>query len=71
MLFNIINIGQILLIVQITILMPFFSSYVSPPLWSRQTIGGTAFKFWTDIHGPQGMDPAEFMDLITFPLAPP
>lgn len=36
----------------------------------QQPLGGS-IKFHTDIHGPQRMKPAEFVDPLTFPVTPP
>ncbi len=42
------------------------------PDWNIWTIiWGTAMKFHTDIHSPQRMNPTDFGDPLSFPLAPP
>ncbi len=35
------------------------------------TFGWIAIKFYTDIHGPQGMNPNESGDRLTFPSVSP
>lgn len=42
---------------------------VTSPLWF--TIGWSAIKYSTGIHGPQMMKPPKFGDCLTFPLASP
>ncbi len=50
---------------------------VGPPLWPKvkylniSTFRWTAKTFWTDIHGSLRVNPSDFVDPLTFPLAPP
>ncbi len=44
---------------------------VGPPRNISTTIGWINMKFCTNIHGPQKMNPKNFGDPLTFPLAPP
>ncbi len=40
--------------------------------WVPHTeISGTGTKRGADVHGAQGMNPNDFGDLLSFPLAPP
>ncbi len=40
---------------------------VCPPLWSRLKY---LKNYWMDCYDPQRMDPSDFIDHPTFPLAP-
>ncbi len=41
------------------------------PDWTISTIRLATIKLCTDIYDPQRMNPADFGDPLTFPLAPP